>query len=374
MEFELTDGQQLIRRTARELAAAEFADDPFPDPGEGYPWGYATTLAEHDLLGIRLPQAYGGEGMSALDTVVAMEGVGEVSPIAATTIHMASFGPPQAIASFGDEELCERYLPDVARGESIIAIGMSEPGAGSDAISMETSAEDDDAWVVDGEKTWVSEAPHADAFLVYVRMLDGYIGSLIVDEDTPGFIVADPDMNMANQPQSQLFLDDARVPKENTLLTGPDAFRKQITAYNIERVGSATKVWISARWALQEALDYSKQREQFGQPIGEFQAVEHRLAKMVTKITNMRFLIYNALADDELPSRLESSMAKVYVTEEGQEVVDDALQIKGAAGYVGDTPESFLLRYVRGYRIASGTTDIHRTMIAKSLRESGLPH
>jgi alkylation response protein AidB-like acyl-CoA dehydrogenase len=374
MEFELTGEQQLIRRTARELAEAEFADEPFPDPAEGYPWGYARTLAEHDLLGIRLPREYGGEGMSALDTVVAMEGVGEVSPMAASTIHMASFGPPQAIAEFGDDDLRERYLPDVARGESIIAIGMSEPEAGSDATSMTTSAEDDgDAWVINGEKIWVSEAPHADAFLVYVRMPDGHIGSVIVDEDTPGFTVADPDMSMADQPQSQLFFDDARVPKENTLLTGPDAFRKQITAYNIERVGSATKVWIAARWALQEALDYSKQREQFGQPIGEFQAVEHRLAGMVTKVTNMRFLIYNALADDELPSRLESSMAKVYVTEKGQEVVDDALQIKGAAGYVGDTPESFLLRYVRGYRIASGTSDIHRTMIAKSLRESGLP-
>jgi alkylation response protein AidB-like acyl-CoA dehydrogenase len=374
MVFEPTQEQQLIRRTARELAEAEFADHPFPDPAEGYPWGFARTLAEHDLLGIRLPREYGGEGMSALDTVVAMQGVGEVSPVAASTIHMASFGPAQAIAEYGDEALRERYLPDVAAGESIVAIGMSEPEAGSHATAMTTEAEDDgDAWVINGQKAWVSEAPHADAFLVYVRMPDGHIGSVIVDEDTPGFAVADPDRNMADQPQSELFFDDARVPKANTLLTGPDAFRKQITAYNIERVGSAAKVWIAARWALREALEYSKEREQFGQPIGEFQAVEHRLAEMATKVTNMRYQIFDALAADELPSRLESSMAKVYVTEAGQEVVDDALQIKGAAGYVGDTPESFLFRYVRGYRIASGTSDVHRTMIARSLRESGLP-
>lgn len=384
MDFEPTQQQRLIRRSARELAESEFAEVPFPDPEEGYPWDYAQILAEHDLLGIGLPQEYGGEGMSAIDTVLAMQGVGKVSPIAASTIHMASFGPPRAIAEFGTKEQKERYLTDVAAGESIIAIGMSEPEAGSHATAMTTEAEHasgdarasgntDDEWIINGQKAWVSEAPHADAFLVYVRMPDGNIGSVIVDKDTHGFTVADPDMNMADQPQSQLFFDDARVPKKNTLLTGPEAFKKQITAYNIERVGSATKVWIAARWAFEDALRYSNEREQFGQPIGQFQAIEHRLAEMATKLTNMRFLVFNALADDELPSRLESSMAKVYVTESGQKVIDDAIQIKGAAGYVGDTPESFLFRYVRGYRIASGTSDIHRTMIAKSLRESGLP-
>lgn len=374
MEFEPTQQQRLIRRSARDLAKSEFSDEPFPDPEAGYPWRYARTLAEHDLLGVSLPQAYGGEGMSAIDTVLAMQGVGEVSPIAASTIHMASFGPPRAIAEFGTDDQKERYLPDVAAGESIIAIGMSEPEAGSHATAMSTQAEDSGGeWIINGQKAWVSEAPHADAFLVYVRMPDGNIGSVIADKETSGLTVADPDMNMADQPQSQLFFDNARVPKENTLLTGSDAFKKQITAYNIERVGSATKVWIAARWAFEEALDYSKEREQFGQPIGQFQAIEHRLAEMATKLTNMRFLIFNALADNELPSRLESSMAKVYVTEAGQEVVDDALQIKGAAGYIGDTPESFLFRYVRGYRIASGTSDVHRTMMAKSLRESGLP-
>lgn len=373
MDFDVTEQQRLIRRSARDLAQSEFSDEPFPDPSEGYPWHFAETLTEQNLLGVSLPQEYGGEGMSAIDTVLAMQGVGDVSPPAASTIHQACFGPPRAIAEFGDEQLKEKYLPPVVRGDSIIAIGMSEPQAGSHATAMTTEARDDgDEWIVNGQKLWVSEAPYADAFLTYVVMPDGNIGSLIIDKDTPGLTLS-TDENMAGHAQSQMFFDDARIPKENTLLTGPDAFKKQITAYNIERVGSGTKVWIAARWAFNEALEYSQEREQFDQPIGEFQAVEHRLADMATKLMNSRFLIFNALAGDELPSRLESSMAKVYTTEQCEEVVDAALQIKGATGYVGDTPESYLYRYVRGYRLASGTADVHRTMMAKSLRESGLP-
>lgn len=372
MDFDLSEEQRLIQRSARDIAESEFADEPFPDAAE-YPWEYARTLAEHDLLGVGLPLEHGGEGMTAIDAVLVMQAIGEVSPVAATTIHMASFGPPRAIAEFGDEELKAQYLPDVSAGESIIAIAMSEPEAGSHATAMRTEAEEDgDDWVVNGQKAWVSEAPHANAFLTYVRMPDGNIGSLVIDADTDGVSLRS-DQNMAGQYQSQIFLDDARVPKANTLLTGPDAFRKQITAYNIERIGASAKVWICARWAFDEALAYSKEREQFGQPIGEFQAVEHHLADMATKLVNSRLLIFKTLADDELPSRLESSMTKVYVTEACEEVIDAALQIKGATGYVGDTPESFLYRYVRGYRIASGTSDIHRTMMARSLRESGLP-
>lgn len=373
MEFEPTEEQRLIRRSARQVAESEFADEPFPDPSEGHPWEYGRTLADQGMLGISLPQEYGGEEMNATDAVLAMQGVGDVSPVAATTIHMASFGPPRAIAEFGDEDLKERYLPPVAAGDAIIAIAMSEPQAGSHVTAMDTAATDDgDVWVVNGQKSWVSHGPHADAFLTYVRMPDGHIGSLVVDADTPGLSLS-TDRNMADHPQSQLFFDDARVPKENTLLTGPDAFKKQIRAYNVERIGACAKVWIAARWAFNEALDHAKEREQFGQPVGEFQAVEHDLADMATKLVTSRFLIFNALEGNGLPSRLESSMAKVYVTEACEEVVDDALQIKGAAGYVGDVPESYLYRYVRGYQIASGTNAIHRQMMAASLRETGLP-
>jgi alkylation response protein AidB-like acyl-CoA dehydrogenase len=372
MDFELTEQQRLVRRTARDLAEEQFADDAFT--WDNIPLENAKTLADHDMLAVSLPEEYGGAGMSALDAVLAMEGVGSVCPQTANTIHAACFGPSRAIDTFGTDEQKAEYLPPVAAGESVIAIAISEPEAGSHATSMTTSAEaDGDEYVVNGRKAWVSDSDIADAFLTYVVLPDGHIGSLLVDRDTPGFTVADPDGNMAGEPQSELYFDDARVPKEKVLLSGPDAFKKQITAYNIERIGAMAKVWVAAKWTFDEALEYAQQREQFGQPIGEFQAVQHRLAEMAMRLKTSRLLIYEALADDELPSRIDSSLAKVYVSEACQEVVDDALQIKGAAGYVGDTPESYLYRFVRGFQIASGTNDVHRTMIAKSLAESGYP-
>lgn len=370
MDFELTEQQRLVRRTARDLAEEHFADDAFT--WDDYPWQNAQKLAEHDMLGVSLPEEYGGAGMSALDAVLAMEGVGSVCPDTANTIHSACFGPSRAIATFGTEQQKEKYIPPVAAGESIIAIAISEPEAGSHATAMTTSAEiDGDEYLVNGQKTWVSDADSADAFLTYVVLPDGNIGSLIIDRDTPGFTVGSPDMNMAGHPQCQLFFDDTRVPKDQVLLSGPDAFKKQITAYNIERIGAMAKVWVAAKWAFDEALRYSQEREQFGQPIRDFQAVQHRLAEMAIRLKTARLLIYEALADDELPSRFDSSVAKVYISEECEQVVDDALQIKAAAGFVGETPVSYLYRFVRGFQIASGTNDIHRTMIAKSLNESG---
>ena len=372
MDFELTEQQRLVRRTARDLAEEHFADNAFT--WDDIPWKNAKLLAEHDMLAVSLPEKYGGAGMSALDAVLAMEGVGSVCPHTANAIHAACFGPSRAIDSFGTERQKEEYLPPVAAGESFIAIAISEPEAGSHATAMSTSAEiEGGEYVVNGRKAWVSDADSADAFLTYVVLPDGNIGSLIIDRDTPGFTVAEPDENMAGQPQSELFFDDARVPKDKVLLSGPDAFKKQITAYNIERIGAMAKVWIAAKWAFDEALEYSQNREQFGQPIGGFQAVQHRLAEMAIRLKTSRLLIYEALADDDLPSRFDSSLAKVYVSEACQDVVDDALQIKAAAGYVGDTPESYLYRFVRGFQIASGTNDVHRTMVAKSLAESGFP-
>lgn len=373
MELALTERQRMIKRTAREIAEEHFAETAFEWDDETR-WENARTLAEHDLLAITIPREYGGEGMSPLDAVVAMEGVGSVCPDSAGLIHGASFGPPRAIAEYGDEPLKGKYLPSIAEGSSRVGIAISEPEAGSDLRNLSTSAEPDgDGYAVHGRKAWVSSPGDSDAFLTYVRMPDGHVGAFVVDSDAEGFEIGDPDQNMAGNPQAELFFEDVYVPPENALTSGPDAFKQLIRAYNIERVGAAAKVWVSARWAFEESLRYVEEREQFGQPIGEFQAVQHRLADMATKLETARLLVYRALSKEGLPSRYESSMAKVYAAEVGQEVVDAALQNKGASGYVGDTPESYLYRRVRGYQIAGGTNDIHRNMIAKSLRENGMP-
>lgn len=377
MDLTLTQENRQIRRAARNLAEEHFSDD---DPisrseaGGESQTETARTLAEHDFLGMTLPEEYGGADMSWFDNLMAMEGIGTVSPDAASHLVTSNSGNLQIIAKFATERLKERYLPPVTEGRSFIAIAMSEPEAGSAVTDLTTTAEEDgDQYVINGRKSWVSGAPRADAFVTYVRMPDGNIGSVLVDSETPGFEVAEPDYNMYGGAQSQIFISDARVPKENALVEGPDSFKEQMKTYNVNRVLGMAGCWVTAKWLFEEALEYAQMREQGGKPISEYQAVQHRLSNMAIKLETSRWLIYRALSGDELPGRALSCMTKVYVAEKTHEVVDDALQIKGAAGFVGETPESAAYQKLRGYQIAGGTPDIHRNNVASALFKSGYP-
>lgn len=373
MQFELTETQRAIRRSARELAEDHFAETAFTWEGESMEEN-AQILAEHGFLGMSLPEQYGGADADWMETLMAMEGVGSVCPDSASVIRRTNVGNVQIIAKFADETLKERYLPPVCDGTSFIAVAMSEPEHGSDATNIETSAErTGDDYLINGRKAWVSGAAGADAFVTYVRFPDGNVGSILIDADTPGVTVSDPDRNMAGEGQSQIFFDAAEVPVENELVVGSDSFKQAIMTYNVNRVTSMAVNWIYAKWLFDDALAYAQQREQFGQPIGEFQGVSHRLADMAIKLETSRYLIYRSLAGEELPGRLLSSMTKVYVAESAYEVADAALQIKGAAGYVGDTPESYAFRKLRGGLIAGGTPNIHRNNIVKSLYAEGFP-
>ncbi|MFC6765015.1 acyl-CoA dehydrogenase family protein, partial [Natrinema soli] len=283
MQFELTDTQRAIRQAARNLAEDHFDEDAFTWEGE-HPEENGKVLADHGFLGMTLPEEYGGGDASWMEALMAMEGVGAVCPDSAALIRETNVGNVQIIAKFGTEELKEEYLPPVCKGESFIAVAMSEPEHGSDVTHMDTTAErDGDEYVLNGRKAWVSEADRADAFVTYVRLSSNDIGSLLVDSDTPGLTVTDPDVNMAGGSQSQLFFDDARVPVKNELVTGSDSFKRTIKTYNVNRITSMAVNWITAKWVFEEALEYVQEREQFDQPIGEFQGVSHEIADMATK-------------------------------------------------------------------------------------------
>ncbi len=373
MDFELSETQRAIRRSAHELAQEHFAENAFTWEGE-HPTENAKILADHGFLGMTLPEEYGGADASWMETLMAMEGVGLVCPDSAGIIRRTNVGNVQIIAKFAAESIKEKYLPPVCSGESFIAVAMSEPEHGSDVRNLDTTAEKDgNEYVINGTKSWVSRADSADGFVTYVRMPDGNVGSVFVNADAPGVTVSEPDLNMYNDPQSQIFYDDCRVPLENELVVGSDSFKQAITTYNVNRVTSMAVNWIMARWLFEEALEYAQEREQFGQPIGEFQGVSHRLADMATKLETSRYLIYRALAGTELPDRYLSSMTKIHVAESTYEVADAALQIKAASGYVGETPESYGFRKLRGGMIAGGTPNIHRNNLVKSLFKEGFP-
>jgi alkylation response protein AidB-like acyl-CoA dehydrogenase len=374
MDLTLSEEDRQIRQAARSLAEGEFDENAFSWHDE-YPAENAKTLAEHGYLGMTLPEKYGGADVSFFEALMAIEGIGEVCPDTAQLLVATNTGNMQIVAKFAAEEYAKQYLQPVCEGENTyVAVAMSEPQAGSAVTDIDTTAEDDgDAWVVNGQKAWVSQAGKSSAFVTYVRFPNGNIGSILVDSDNPGVEVADPDYNMADEPQHSIFLDDARVDKSRELVRGKESFKESIKTYNVNRVMGMAGNWVTAKWLFEDALEYAQRREQGGVPIADHQAVSHRLADMATKLETSRWLIYRALSGDELPGRAISCMTKIHAAEKLHEVVDDALQIKAANGYVGDTPESYAYRRLRGYLIAGGTPDIHRNNVAKSLFDTGYP-
>lgn len=375
MEFQPTEEQRLIRETAERIAKNEFADAAFTWEDE-FPYENMETLAEQGLLGIALPAEYGGGGESVLEVLLAQEAVGRVCPDTAHILSRSSMGAPRAIGELGSEYLKERYLPRVCSGDLVMSVAISEAEAGSDASAMTTTAESDgDTVVLNGRKLWITKADVAGAFLVYARFEDGNIGAVVVDDDAPGFSLGRGDENMAGHVQHELVFDDCEVPEEHVLVYGGgESFKRLLSEFNVERCHNAMMCVACGLNAFDSALEHARTREQFDQPIADFQGIEWKFADMATKLEAARLLIYRAAVNaiDSSPSRLETSMAKVMGNEAGQFAVDEALQILGATGYSKESPIEYLYRWVRGWSIAGGTVEIQRNTIAEELKKDGL--
>ncbi|ELY97177.1 acyl-CoA dehydrogenase family protein [Natrialba asiatica] len=374
MDFRRSDEQKLIYQTANDIATDRFAEKAFTWEDE-FPYENQKILAEQDLLGIGLPMEYGGGGYSVVEVLTAQEAVGRVCPDTAHILSRSSMGPPRAIAELGSEYLKEKYLPAVCDGNSIISVAISEAEAGSDASNMQTSVErDSDELILNGSKMWVTKAAQCDAFLVYARFPDDNIGAIVVDKDTDGLTLDDGSVNMAGHVQHQLYFDDCTVYEDQVLVHEKDAFKRLLIEFNVERCHNAMMCVACGLNAFDKALDYAKNREQFDQPVADFQGIEWKLADMAMELDAARLLIYRAAANarESDPSRLETSMAKVKANEVGQEVVDEAMQIHGANGYMKDSPIEYLYRWVRGWKIAGGTVEVQRNAIASELKKYGL--
>jgi alkylation response protein AidB-like acyl-CoA dehydrogenase len=374
MEFTPSAEGRMIRDLAADLAESEFADDAFTWE-TSYPEPNVEILADQGLLGIALPETYGGGGFSVVEVLLAQEAVGRVCPDTAHVLSRSSMGAPRGIAELGSDHLKERYLPAVCAGESVMSVAISESGAGSDAGAMETTATVADGEVtLDGHKLWVTKGGVCDAFLVYAKFPDGNVGAVVVEETDPGFARGQADTNMAGHEQYELRFDGCTVPEERILVRGAASFKRLLTEFNVERCHNAMMCVACGLNAFDRALEYARTREQFDQPLAEFQGIEWKLADMATKLEAARLLVYRAAANavDDEPSRLETSIAKVFANEHCGEVVDEALQIHGANGYVEDHPLSYLYRWIRGWRIAGGTVETQRNGIAGELKKYGL--
>lgn len=376
--YNLSAEQKMVVSTLSDLAEDEFAEDAFTWDGE-YPQRNIDLLAKQGFLGINIAEEYGGGGMGEYEAMLSIETVGRVCPDTAEVLYSQQMVAPRAIEMFGSEELKEKYLPQVTAGDMAIAVAISEPQAGSDLGALKTTVEEENGeLVLNGEKVWVSSIPESSAAVVWVKFPEG-LGSIVLDldENEDSIEIEQHYTNMAGHTQTQFRMHDIVIPESHVLTRGKDGFKRQLQALNWERLGSSTLANTIARCALEKALEYSQQREQFDQPIGDFQGIEWKLAEMTKELEASRSLAYraavNAEAQDRIPDRMDASLAKLYSSQMVEKVVSESLQIHGANGYMQEHPLEYLYRLARGRRLAAGTDEVQKNQIASVLKKDGLP-
>ncbi len=372
MDFHLDAEQRAFADSVRRFAIEQLAEGALERAHSNeYPWDIARKLSEQGLLGITIAEEDGGIGGSLMDAVIAIQELALVCPKSADIVQAGNFGAIRTFAEYGSPELKRRFLPALLSGEMLLALGMSEPDAGSAVTELKTSAvEDGDHYIVNGSKVFSTHSPHADVFLVYLRFGPGLggIGSVIIERGTPGFEVGRPSAFMSGEEWSQLYFTDCRVPKENVLL-GPGGFKKQIRGFNVERIGNASRALAVGRHAFNVAREHCLNRSQFGRLLCEFQGLQWKFAEMALKLESAQLLLYRAVAnaDGGLPSAYETAIAKLACNQAGWEVANEALQAMGAYGYSSESLVEYCVKRTRGWMIAGGSTEILKNRIAEEV-------
>ena len=377
MDFSLTTEQRTLQDTVRRFAERELIDvareceerDESPSPG------ILKKFADMGLLGVNITKDLGGVGMSHLDAALVLEEVGRISAAVAFPIFESCFGPILAVAHFAPEELRRRIVPQVCSGEMIVAVAMSEPHAGTALTDLATKAEvKADKIVINGQKRWCSGAGHSNGYVVYCRLSDEPgakgIGAVLVEKGANGlsFGKRENHMGFRGIHHADIYFDNVEVPVGN-LIVPAGGFRKLMEAFDLERCGNTTMSLAIAQSAFDYVLDYVQERQQFGKPIVDFQAVQMHLAEMKMKLDASRLMLYRAVINAEagLPSVGESSIAKCFANEMVREVTGKCMQLMGGYGYSKEYPIEQKMRDGWAWGIAGGAIDIQKTNIAAAL-------
>lgn len=377
MDFRLTGEQQALRDAARRYARGKLPRLAREIEASGEPPSHELVrdYAVQGFLGINVPEKYGGLGLGNLEALIVLEEFGKISSAVAFPVFESCVGPVRAIERFAPEALRQRVVPRVCSGELVVAVSMSEPQAGSALTDLTTSAQvRGDTVVLNGTKRWCSGGGHSDGYVVYCRLGDAPgaqgIGAVYVERGTPGmsFGAQESLMGFRGVPSCDIHFDDCHVPAGNVIVPA-GGFRKLMEAFDLERCGNATMALAQASGALEDVLAYVQEREQFGKPIVDFQAVQLRLAEMQIRVESARLLIWRAAsnAQDGLPSILDSSVAKCHANEIAREVCGHAIQLMGGYGYSKDHPMERRLRDAWGWGIAGGAIDIQKVNIAAAM-------
>jgi isovaleryl-CoA dehydrogenase len=377
MDFEFTTEQKMLQETVKKFVDNEVIPRaPEIDQDGIFPTENFTAMAELGLFGISIPEEYGGIGADLLSCVLVMEELGRGCASTANTFGSHAVLCTENIFQNGNEEQRKKYLPDLIAGKKIGAIAITEPEAGSDALSMRTRAvKKGDTYILNGTKMFITNGPVCDLAVVYAKTDPdaGHKGitTFIVEKGFKGFSTGKTlkKMGVRGSPTGELIFEDMEVPAENVLGAENEGIRVLMNGLDRERiVYSITPIGV-AQGAFDVALKYASERVQFGTAIINFQMIQDMLAEMATEIQAARLLAYwaAALADQGKRVRLEASYAKLFCSQVGMRAVDKAVQVLGGYGFISEFPVERMYRDMKGIEFGAGTTQIQKLIIAREL-------
>ena len=375
MDFALSPTHEMTRKTVREFAERDIRPESRKyDESQEYPMAWAKRMGELGLLGVAVPEKYGGAGLDSVCYAITIEelswGDASAGVIAAVNNGLAC----EPILRFGTEEQKQRWLPDLASGRWLGAYALTEPGSGSDAAAMRTTAKlEGDEWVLNGTKAFVTNAYKADLVVTYARTgSEKYdISAFVVPTTAKGFVRLKKENKMGIRASDTMMLglEDLRIPKDHLLGPQGKGFNIALTTLDGGRIGIASQAIGIAQAAFDEASAYAKQREAFGQKIANFQAIQFKLADMATEIDAARLLTYKAASMKDRGERhtMESSMAKLYASEMAGRAVSEAVQIHGGYGFIKEYLVEKLYRDQKITELYEGTSEVQRLVISRGL-------
>jgi len=379
MNFELSEEQSLIRDTVREFAEAEIAPSAAErDEEEKFDRGLMfDSLAELGLTGIVFPEEYGGAGADYISYAIAVEELSRVCASTGVTLsaHLSLGANP--IFLFGTEEQKQQFLTPLATGEKMGAFGLTEPSAGSDAGSTKTTAaKDGDSWIVNGTKIFITNGGEAETYIVLARTDKNAekhhgMSAFIVEKGTEGFSFGKKEkkLGIRSSPTMEIVFENCRIPAAHMLGGEGEGFRVAMKTLDGGRIGIASQAIGIAQGALEQAVNYAKERKQFDKPLAAFQGVSFQLADMATQIEAARLLVYKAAyrASAGLSYSQDSAMAKLMASETAMKVTTQAVQILGGYGYSREFPVERMMRDAKITEIYEGTSEIQRLVISSGL-------
>jgi alkylation response protein AidB-like acyl-CoA dehydrogenase len=377
MGFDLTEEQQQVKRSVREFAEAEIKPHVTEwDESQHLPRELFTKMGELGLTGVLFPEEYGGAGMGYVEYATVIEEIARVDGSIGLSLAAHNSLCTNHIFQYGSEEQRRKYVMPLAKGERLGAWGLTEPGSGSDASGMKTTAfRRDGGWVINGSKNFITHGISADVCVVIAitsrEMRSRGISAFVVERGTKGFIAGKKEnkLGMRASETATIIFEDCRIPEENLIGEVGRGFVNAMQVLDGGRISIAALALGIAQGAYESALKYSQERKQFGQPIFDFQGIQFKLADMATQIDAARLLTLRAawMKDNKRQTTKESAMAKLYASEIAVKVAEEAIQIHGGYGYTKDYPPEKYWRDSKLCTIGEGTSEVQRLVIARQL-------